>query len=105
MNDILFRHLDPAEVEDFKAWARDNYVPGTPVSPLWHPVIREECRLINAARPKRYVVTFTIEIGPLEATSKGEAETRAREALRDGNVEVEDIGGDALMVVQVDEDG
>lgn len=43
----LFRELSPAEERVFRSWARDHYEPGSPVSELWHPVVRDECRKIN----------------------------------------------------------
>ena len=45
--EALFKDLTEAEVEGFKKWARDNHKPGDEVSDIWHPVIREECRLID----------------------------------------------------------
>ena len=47
MEDILFRDLDAQEVEEFKQWAREYYSVGDDVSELWHPIVREECRLMN----------------------------------------------------------
>ena len=43
----MFRLLDQVEQQEFRQWARDNYEPLTPVSDLWHPVVRDECRIIN----------------------------------------------------------
>ncbi len=43
----LFRSLSPDEEKDFKQWARNNYVVGTPISGVWHIVVQEECVLIN----------------------------------------------------------
>jgi len=43
----LFRKLAPDEVLDFIKWARQNYVPGTTISSLWHPVVQDECALMN----------------------------------------------------------
>lgn len=43
----LFRALDPAEAERFREWAREHHRPGEPVSPLWHPVVRDECERID----------------------------------------------------------
>jgi hypothetical protein len=43
----LFRELSPEEEVVFRQWARENYTPGDPISPLWHPVIVTECRRIN----------------------------------------------------------
>ena len=43
----LFRTLDDSEVQSFRAWARANYTPLTPISGLWHPVVQDECRQMN----------------------------------------------------------
>ena len=47
LDDFLFRKLDDKETEEFKQWARDNYKAGEPVSELWHPAVRDECKRIN----------------------------------------------------------
>lgn len=44
-----FRDLPEPEEEDFRQWARENFTPGKPASPLWHPVIREEWARLEAA--------------------------------------------------------
>lgn len=44
-----FRTLTPEEEAEFRKWARENYVPHSPVNPLWHPIIQEECMLMNAS--------------------------------------------------------
>jgi hypothetical protein len=46
----FFRELDPIEEDDFRQWARDNYIPGSDVNMLWHPVVRDECDRITAER-------------------------------------------------------
>jgi hypothetical protein len=43
----MFRDLSDAEAKEFRQWARDNYQPGTPINPVWHPVVQQECNLIN----------------------------------------------------------
>ena len=43
MQDSMFRDLDAKEIDDFKQWARENHKAGDQVSPLWHPVVRNEC--------------------------------------------------------------
>lgn len=51
MDDRLFRRLDTAEEESFRAWAREHWHPGDPINPVWHPVVRDECaRIRRAAR-------------------------------------------------------
>lgn len=42
MDDWLFRHLDPAEEETFRQWARDHFDPKVEPEPIWHPVVRDE---------------------------------------------------------------
>lgn len=58
MNEIplpenFFRDLDDAEEKEFRQWARDNYQPGQPVSSIWHPVVRDECKRINQQHDQR----------------------------------------------------
>jgi hypothetical protein len=43
----MFRTLSPEETADFRQWARDNYTPGSPVNPVWHPVVQDECERMN----------------------------------------------------------
>lgn len=43
----MFRVLSKKDEAKFRKWARDNYVPFTPIDALWHPVVREECDAIN----------------------------------------------------------
>lgn len=45
--DPMFRDLDANEVLDFKGWARENYIPGSTIHSIWHPVVRAECELMN----------------------------------------------------------
>ena len=44
----MFRTLTSEEEQAFRAWARDNYVPGTVIARIWHPVVQDECVEINA---------------------------------------------------------
>lgn len=48
---VSFRTLSPEEEAEFRKWARENYVPNSPVDPLWHPSIQDECMLMNASSP------------------------------------------------------
>lgn len=48
MPDAFFKELTPEEERTFRKWAQDNYTPGDWISPLWHPVVRDECEKINA---------------------------------------------------------
>ncbi len=43
----MFRNLSPEEVVDFHKWAQDNYTPGDPISPVWHPTVVAECVRMN----------------------------------------------------------
>ena len=43
----LHRDLAEDEMSVFKQWARDNYTAGESIKLIWHPVIVEECKLIN----------------------------------------------------------
>ena len=43
----MFRPLTEVEIDQYRFWARGNYVPGSPIDPMWHPVIRVECELMN----------------------------------------------------------
>jgi hypothetical protein len=47
LNDKFFRVLKPSEEVSFREWARDNYVPLSPIKKTWHPVVKMECELIN----------------------------------------------------------
>ena len=49
MDNSFFRVLNAAETEEFKQWARENHKAGDEVKDIWHPVIREECKLIDEA--------------------------------------------------------
>jgi len=42
-----FRELSKKEEKQFRKWARDNYVPNTPIQGIWHPVVQDECVRIN----------------------------------------------------------
>jgi hypothetical protein len=44
----LSRSLTSEEVIEFRAWARDNYTSGDAINPLWHPIVRHECDMMNA---------------------------------------------------------
>ncbi len=46
---MMFRELSPAEVAEFKEWARDNFTAGCTIkAEIWHPVVVAECEAINA---------------------------------------------------------
>ena len=43
----LFAKLSATQEKEFRQWARDNYVPGSRIKPVWHPVVQAECHLMN----------------------------------------------------------
>ena len=43
----LWRNLNADEVQEFVQWARDNWRPGQPASPSWHPVVRAEWKSLQ----------------------------------------------------------
>ena len=47
----MFRDLSANEEQSFRAWARENYIPLSPILGVWHPVVQEECAQINAGAP------------------------------------------------------
>lgn len=46
-DDSAFRNLAEEEACEFRKWAQENYEPGEPISSIWHPVVRNECALMN----------------------------------------------------------
>ena len=47
VSNIIYRQLPEDEVEEFRLWARQNYVCGDKIEELWHPVVRAECEHMN----------------------------------------------------------
>lgn len=43
----FFRTLSEQEVLKFRKWADENYLPGSPINELWHPVVQVRCAQIN----------------------------------------------------------
>jgi alpha-ketoglutarate-dependent taurine dioxygenase len=43
----MFNLLNEVEDHSYRAFARENYEPLTPIPEIWHPVVRDECRIIN----------------------------------------------------------
>lgn len=48
----MFRNLNEKEEKEFKKWARDNYVLGEKVNEAYHPVVQQECDLMNREQVK-----------------------------------------------------
>jgi len=46
----MFRELNEEEEKEFKKWARENYVLGEKVNEAYHPVVQQECDLMNRER-------------------------------------------------------
>ena len=44
---MFFRNLSAQEVQSFRQWARENYQPFSEIKGIWHPVVQEECLIIN----------------------------------------------------------
>ncbi len=44
----LFKDLTAEEEDEFRQWARDNYVCFSDVSGVWHPVVQDECSKMNS---------------------------------------------------------
>ena len=43
----MFNLLNAVEEHAFRKFARENYEPLSPIPGIWHPVVRDECRIIN----------------------------------------------------------
>lgn len=61
----IFRHLDDAEADEFRQWARDNYTPMAPILGVWHPAVQYECAKMNLeyseATPIENIITASCE--------------------------------------------
>lgn len=44
----LFKQLNATQEAAFRQWARTNYKAFQPINGVWHPVVQDECRRINA---------------------------------------------------------
>ena len=43
----LFNQLSAEEEKKFRQWARDNYTPLDTIKGIWHPIVQDECALMN----------------------------------------------------------
>ena len=43
----MFKLFKQVEEHAYRKFARENYEPLSPIPEIWHPVIRDECRIIN----------------------------------------------------------
>jgi hypothetical protein len=48
----MFKELTTEETKEYIKWARENYIPFTPIKGIWHPAIQAECAKINAESGK-----------------------------------------------------
>jgi hypothetical protein len=39
----FFQDASDDDEKDYRQWTRENYHPENPLSPVWHPVIIDEC--------------------------------------------------------------
>ena len=46
----VFRELSPEEKEEFREWARANYVIRTDINGVWNPIVQDECVKMNHER-------------------------------------------------------
>jgi hypothetical protein len=46
MNDWFFRKLTDEEIKEYRQWARENWKPGMEIKEVWHPVVRDEIRIM-----------------------------------------------------------
>ena len=68
MRDELFKQLSEEEKPEYRKWARDNYRAGSDVKGVWHPVVRDECKRINA----EFVDAFAEVLEAARTTKEGE---------------------------------
>jgi hypothetical protein len=45
--EITDLEADEEDEDDYRRWARDNYVPFTEIKSVWHPLVQSECIRIN----------------------------------------------------------
>ena len=45
--DNMYRDLSDEAKVRFRQWARDNHKAGQDINELWHPVIKDECRIMD----------------------------------------------------------
>ena len=65
----LLRDLDLFEISEFKKWARDNYVPMSEISGVWHPVVQQECVQINKEKSKVCINMSAEKLSTMETHS------------------------------------
>ena len=58
------RDRETEEIKNLQKWAKNNYIPGTVINPMWNRMIKAECKRMNT---KKYLVNeysgeFDVEI-------------------------------------------
>jgi hypothetical protein len=43
----MYRELSDEAKARFREWARNNHKAGDEINSLWHPIVKDECRLID----------------------------------------------------------
>jgi len=88
----LFKEPTEKQKENYRKWARDNYEPLTEIKGVWHPVIQEECAIMN----KTAEITFNPE--PKEDQFNSDAEADA-DALASAGLGTDEAYGSASEVL------
>jgi len=47
---FLWKELDDEETVRYLKWANENFNAGDIINPLWHPIVKHECRQIEARK-------------------------------------------------------
>jgi hypothetical protein len=50
----LFRKLEEHEESEYRKWARDYYIPFSPINGVWHPVTQDECVKMNRETGEKF---------------------------------------------------
>jgi len=43
----MYKDLSDEAISRFREWARNNHKPGDDITSTLHPIVKDECRLIN----------------------------------------------------------
>jgi hypothetical protein len=63
----IWRELSKKEEQEYRQWAKTNYVPFSELNPLWHPVILDECIKMNenAMDPQTFMLNIIDRFSPI----------------------------------------
>ena len=58
------RDRETEEIKNLQKWAKNNYIPGTVINPMWNRMIKAECKRMNTRKYliDEYSGEFDIEI-------------------------------------------